>query len=149
MQHSSFPSKSAQWRRANWFTVPACLAVNKGAVLGVSDSSQFQIPQQCWSSPLIPTGILEVVLRRNSLWLLFGLKTYCLYLRRQGVKIGLCYLVSLSWQKKKKKWREGEFEKQKLKCQQNCDKLEFLHGSLPWSSCKKQNYWQGYSETSN
>lgn len=33
MQHSSFPSKSAQWRRANWFTVPACLAVNKGAAL--------------------------------------------------------------------------------------------------------------------
>lgn len=40
-------------------------------------------------------------------------------------------------------------EKQKLKCQQNCDKLEFLLGSLPWSSCKKQNYWHSCSETSN
>lgn len=76
----------------------------------------------------------------------YELKSWCL--GQQGVKTDLSNLLSLSWQKKKNRWREKELEKQKLNVSRTVTDLhsclEMCHGAS-----KKQNYWHSHRGTTS
>lgn len=120
-----------------WMTVPGSSS-NSGRYPGLS----------LWFlDTMLSIGILTSHVIRNLLCPTF-MKSWCSCLGQQGVKTDLSNLVSLSWQKKKNRWREKELEKQKLNVSRT---VTDLHSSLETchEASKKQNYWHSYSGTTS